>query len=126
MPQPPVLEGNDDPRQAAPGASAPEREASLPPAAPTPRFHELDALRATAMLLGIVLHAFLFLIPQAWPIQHPDPPASVYWLALNAIHGFRMPVFFLLSGFFTAMLWERRGLRQLALHRAKRIALPLA
>ena len=80
MPQPPVPEGNDDPRQAAPEASAPEREASLPPAAPaTPRFHELDALRATAMLLGIVLHAFLFLIPQAWPIQHPDPPALLYW-----------------------------------------------
>ena len=78
------------------------------------------------MLLGIVLHAFLFLIPRAWPIQHPDPPALLYWTALNAIHGFRMPVFFLLSGFFTAMLWERRGLRQLALHRAKRIALPLA
>ena len=127
MPQPPVPEGNDDPRQAAPEASAPEREASFPPAAPaTPRFHELDALRAAAMLLGIVLHAFLFLIPQAWPIQHPDPPALLYWTALNAIHGFRMPVFFLLSGFFTAMLWERRGLRQLALHRAKRIALPLA
>ncbi len=92
----------------------------------SPRFHELDALRAVAMLLGIALHAFLFLIPDAWPIQHPDPPATVYWIALNAIHGFRMPVFFLLSGFFTAMLWERRGLRQLALHRAKRIALPLA
>ena len=91
-----------------------------------PRFHELDALRAVAMLLGIVLHAFLFLIPDAWPIQHPDPPAIVYGIALNAIHGFRMPVFFLLSGFFTAMLWERRGLRQLALHRGKRIALPLA
>lgn len=78
------------------------------------------------MLLGIVLHAFLFLIPDAWPIQHPDPPGDLYWIALNAIHGFRMPVFFLLSGFFTAMLWERRGLRQLALHRGKRIALPLA
>ena len=126
MPQPTVTEGNDDPKHAAPKASAPEREASFPPAAPTPRFHELDALRATAMLLGIVLHAFLFLIPQAWPIQHPDPPAFLYWTALNAIHGFRMPVFFLLSGFFTAMLWERRGLRQLTLHRAKRIALPLA
>ena len=78
------------------------------------------------MLLGIVLHAFLFLIPEAWPIQHADSPAFVYWLALNAIHGFRMPVFFLLSGFFTAMLWERRGLRRLVLHRTQRIALPLA
>ena len=37
-----------------------------------------------------------------------------------------MPVFFLLSGFFTAMLWQRRGVRDLAVHRLKRIGLPLA
>ena len=41
------------------------------------------------------------------------------------IHGFRMPLFFVLSGFFTAMLWQRRGARGLAKHRAKRILLPL-
>lgn len=122
-----VPEGSIPPQQAATEASKPEGDARPTGAGPArPRFHELDALRATAMLLGIVLHAFLFLIPDAWPIQHSEPPAFVYWLALNAIHGFRMPVFFLLSGFFTAMLWERRGLRHLALHRGKRIALPLA
>ena len=122
-----TTEGNDAPQQAGPAVSLPEGEKTPPAPKPlSPRFHELDALRATAMLLGIVLHAFLFLIPDAWPIQHSDPPALVYWISLNVIHGFRMPVFFLLSGFFTAMLWERRGLRQLTLHRAKRIALPLA
>ena len=114
-------------RQAARSVDAPESDPLQPEIArPSPRFHELDALRAVAMLLGIVLHAFLFLIPEAWPVQHPDPPGDLYWIALNAIHGFRMPIFFLLSGFFTAMLWERLGLRRLALHRAKRIALPLA
>ena len=127
MPQLTTTEGSDAPQQAAPAASVPESDIIPPVARPaSTRFHELDALRAGAMLLGIVLHAFLFLIPKAWPIQHPDPPALVYWTALNAIHGFRMPVFFLLSGFFTAMLWERRGLIQLALHRVKRIVLPLA
>lgn len=114
-------------RNAESSPDTPDGDTSQPATRPpSPRFHELDALRAVAMLLGIVLHAFLFLIPDAWPIEHPDPPALVYGIALNAIHGFRMPVFFLLSGFFTAMLWERRGLWQLALHRGKRIALPLA
>ena len=42
------------------------------------------------------------------------------------MHGFRMPVFFLLSGFFTAMLWRRRGLPSLIRHRLRRVALPLA
>ena len=94
------------------------------------RHHELDALRAVAMLLGIVLHAFLFLIPIGWVGQDPwarltpiEQNPYVYLLAL--IHGFRMPVFFMLSGFFTAMLWQKRGLRGLAVQRLKRIGLPL-
>ena len=78
------------------------------------RYHELDALRAVAMLLGVVLHAFLFLIPIGWVGQDPWAKAvpieqNPYVYLLAAIHGFRMPVFFLLSGFFTAMLWQRRG-----------------
>jgi peptidoglycan/LPS O-acetylase OafA/YrhL len=36
-----------------------------------------------------------------------------------------MPLFFLLSGFFTSMLWQRRGLASLIKHRARHIALPL-
>ena len=95
------------------------------------RYHELDALRAVAMLLGVVLHAFLFLIPIGWVGQDPWAKSvpieqNPYIYLLAAIHGFRMPVFFLLSGFFTAMLWQRRGLRELAAHRLKRIGLPLA
>ena len=37
-----------------------------------------------------------------------------------------MPVFFLMSGFFTAMLWRQRGLQALVAHRARRVLLPLA
>ena len=36
-----------------------------------------------------------------------------------------MLLFFMLSGFFTAILWQSCGLRRLAEHRLKRIALPL-
>ena len=43
----------------------------------------------------------------------------------NYIHGFRMQLFFLISGFFTAMLWRKQGLRNLLKHRAKRILVPL-
>ncbi len=90
------------------------------------RFHDLDALRAVAMLLGIVLHTALFFMPDTSAKEYPDQVSGVYTLVFFAIHGFRMPVFFLLSGFFTAMLWQRRGLRQLADHRLKRVGLPLA
>ena len=99
--------------------------------APSPRFHELDALRAFAMLLGVVLHTALFFMPDAWSKAYsaegyPAEVSGFYTLLFYAIHGFRMPVFFLLSGFFTALLWQRRGLRPLAVQRLKRIGLPLA
>ena len=90
------------------------------------RFHELDALRAAAMLLGIVLHAAVYLIPGMWDTDYPDEASDFYAILFFAIHGFRMPAFFLLSGFFTAMLWKRRGLRELVKHRLKRVGLPLA
>ena len=83
------------------------------------------------MLLGIVLHAALFFMPDAWSKAYsaegyPAEVSGIYTLLFFAIHGFRMPVFFLLSGFFTALLWQRRGLRPLAIQRLKRIGLPLA
>jgi peptidoglycan/LPS O-acetylase OafA/YrhL len=96
--------------------------APLPSA--TPRRGDLDALRGFAMLLGIALHASLAYFPCPWPVQDPRQTG---WLALlfGAIHGFRMPLFFLLSGFFTMLVLRRRGLRRLLEQRALRILLPL-
>jgi peptidoglycan/LPS O-acetylase OafA/YrhL len=88
------------------------------------RRHDLDALRAFAMLLGIGLHAALSFTDFPWVIQDRSREPALGLLVLT-IHGFRMPLFFLLSGFFTAMLWRRRGLGSLLRHRARRIALPL-
>jgi peptidoglycan/LPS O-acetylase OafA/YrhL len=88
------------------------------------RRHDLDALRAFAMLLGIALHAALSFTDFPWVVQDRSRE-SAFGLLVLAIHGFRMPLFFLLSGFFTAMLWRRRGTGGLLKHRARRIALPL-
>jgi len=93
----------------------------------TGRRHDLDALRGFAMLLGIGLHVALAFFPNIWPVQ--DRSATIdglYDELFHAVHGFRMPLFFLLSGFFTTMLWRRRGLRALLWHRVRRIVLPLA
>src|SRR5262249_11670835 len=49
-----------------------------------------------------------------------------FTLFFEAVHAFRMPLFFLVSGFFTAMLWRKRGIRSLLKQRAMRILLPLA
>ncbi|MEM0963577.1 MAG: acyltransferase family protein, partial [Bacteroidota bacterium] len=88
--------------------------------------HHLDALRAFAMLLGIVLHTALGFVPGLWFIEDPTaswrgPFDEVFFF----VHGFRMPLFFLLSGFFSAMLLQRRGLWGLVKHRLRRVGLPL-
>jgi peptidoglycan/LPS O-acetylase OafA/YrhL len=101
------------------------RDARHTPQPSDPRRHDLDALRAFAMLLGIVLHAVLSFMDFPWPVQDRARAPELGYL-VSAIHGFRMPVFFLLSGFFTAMLWRKRGLGGLLRQRAMRIALPLA
>lgn len=40
------------------------------------------------------------------------------------IHGFRMSLFFFVSGFFTRMMWQKRGTLGLLENRTKRIILP--
>lgn len=98
---------------------------STTPKATIPRRHDLDALRAIAMLLGIFLHGAASFIPGAWEIQDSQQSEFLY-LPLALIHGFRMHVFFIMSGFFTAMLWRKRGLGSLLKQRFKRVFLPLA
>ena len=79
------------------------------------------------MLLGIVLHAALFLVLDVpWHVHEEKASWDLPYAAIvGAIHGFRMPVFFLISGFFTAMLWQHRGLRGLLKQRLLRVGLPL-
>ena len=89
------------------------------------RRHDLDALRAVAMLLGIVLHGILSFCPNMpWPVADKSPH-ELWFLPFAFIHGFRMPLFFLVSGFFTMMLFRKRGLGSLIWHRVRRILLPL-
>lgn len=61
------------------------------------------------MLLGTVLHAALSFSTIPWTVKDSQQ-GEFYNLLFAAIHGFRMPLFFMLSGFFTAMLWRKRGL----------------
>lgn len=87
------------------------------------RRHDLDALRAFAMLLGLALHASLSFFPAPWPVQ--DTRQSELFAIFNAlIHGFRMPLFFLLSGYFTMMMYRSRGMKSLLKQRAIRILIP--
>lgn len=78
-------------------------------------------------MLGIALHASLSFFPGLWVVVDGTADSD-HWFDefVHAVHGFLMPLFFLLSGFFTMMLWRRRGTGRLREQRIKRIALPFA
>ena len=91
------------------------------------RFHGLDALRGFAMLLGIILHAALpymgFGESMIWPSDNDDSRLIV--IIFQFIHFWRMPVFFILSGFFTSLFVSRYGWTYWWKNRFLRIVLPL-
>ncbi len=92
------------------------------------RYYALDALRGSLMMLGIVLHsAVLYLAapPVAAPIPTDPNNAYVFDLIFYFIHSFRMPTFFVLAGFFTALLVERRGVWGTYKNRGARVLAPL-
>lgn len=92
------------------------------------RYHSLDAVRAFALLSGIVLHATLSFWPGFrelnWPVSD-DSPSLVISGLFFVIHIFRMCLFYAIAGFFAHVLLERLGVWGLVRNRLRRIALPL-
>ena len=87
------------------------------------RRHDLDALRAFAMLLGIALHSAMSFTGFGWIVQ--DTRTSfTYVFFMLLIHGFRMQLFMMVSGYFTMMVYRRRGLKSLLKQRFSRVFLP--
>lgn len=92
---------------------------------PEGRLHGLDLLRGVAMVLGVVLHAAVpyarFDAPWLYRVPTPNP---AYDLALVAIHAFRMPLFFLLAGYFAHLQQERLGASAFFRQRLLRVGVP--
>ena len=90
----------------------------------TERFHALDALRAAMMFLGIYLHAVVAYSPNGgWPWRQAEQTRLLDW-SISIIHVFRMPIFYAMAGFFTALLIARYGFRRAAWNRFMRIGVP--
>jgi peptidoglycan/LPS O-acetylase OafA/YrhL len=94
------------------------------PASSHQRLHDLDALRAAAMLIGIAYHAARsFAVGFPWMVQDAQQDTSAF-IFQAWVHGFRMQLFMLISGFFTAMLWRQKGLGALLWHRCRWVLFP--
>lgn len=91
------------------------------------RLHAFDNLRAIMMWLGVVLHVAVNHTTGTSPLPFRDwQTTPLADLALMFIYAFRMPVFFILSGFFVAFLIARRGTWGMLRHRMRRLRLPFA
>ena len=90
------------------------------------RVHYMDNLRALAMLAGVVFHAALAYSPfihNYWPTADAASSRLVDVLAWF-VHLFRMPLFFLIAGFFAALLVRRHGIGGMLRNRLARVFLP--
>ena len=91
------------------------------------RVYSFDFLRSIAMLLGLAVHApLIFYFPEAaseFAIENIEPAENWIWLMLDFITIWRMPIFFLLSGFFSVLLINKIGLKSYTLDRFIRIGL---
>ena len=100
---------------------------STGPKTQLPRYHSIDSLRAVTMLLVLVFHAAIVYLPltrTAFCIRTSMRSPFTGWVVLFT-RLFHMPVFFLVSGFFAAFLFDTRGTQTFLRHRLKRIGLPL-
>ena len=91
------------------------------------RLDYLDAVRAYALILGIVFHASLSFVPVfiGWAVMDVSTSDGVVAFTLIS-HSFRMPLFFLIAGFFGHMTYHSKGTGAFLRSRFVRIVIPFA
>lgn len=87
------------------------------------RLHYIDRCRAMLMLMGIPYHAAMLYSPGWGPAQHVT--SRFCDVVSQAITQFRMPAFFLIAGYFAAMLLSRRDRATWFTSRLQRLGIPL-
>jgi peptidoglycan/LPS O-acetylase OafA/YrhL len=91
------------------------------------RYDGLDAIRAGAMLLGLAYHATYAWLPNVgpWYFVADATPVEALVPLTGFLHAFRMQLFFALSGFFSHLVFERRGAADYLVDRSRRLLVPL-
>ncbi|GAA3888795.1 glucans biosynthesis protein MdoC [Gibbsiella dentisursi] len=84
----------------------------------------LDSIRAYLMLLGIPFHLSLIYSSHSWAVNSATPSFSLTVLN-DFIHAFRMQVFFVISGYFSFMLFGRYERHKWLKVRLERVAIPM-
>lgn len=92
--------------------------------APKQREYFLDSIRAWLMLLGIPFHISLIYSGHQWHVNSTTSSAG-FTLFNDFIHAFRMQVFFVISGYFSYMLFLRYPVKRWWKVRVLRVGIPM-
>lgn len=91
------------------------------------RLHHLDALKAFAMIGGIFFHAALpYMSVKApdWFLSDSQNGSQIFDVFVWLMHRVRIPLFFVLSGFFSALVIEKKGFSYFMKRRFQKILIP--
>ena len=91
---------------------------------PKQREYFLDSIRAWLMLLGIPFHLSLIYSAHQWHVNSATSSAG-FTLFNDFIHAFRMQVFFVISGYFSYMLFLRYPIKRWWKVRVLRVGIPM-
>lgn len=87
----------------------------------------MDNLRACLVLSGILFHSLLFLTPftllHDWEVRNPITKPIYYFISLLIFSNY-MPLFYILSGYFSKLIFDNYGTWVFIKHRFYRIGLP--
>ncbi|AUY24869.1 glucans biosynthesis protein MdoC [Mixta calida] len=88
------------------------------------REYFFDSIRAYLMLLGVPFHVSLIYSSHQWSVNSAEPSL---WLTIfnDFIHAFRMQVFFVISGYFSYMLYLRYAPKEWWKVRVERVGIPM-
>ena len=100
-------------------------KSAMNPPGNTGRLDYLDAVRAFALLLGIVFHASLSFLPVyiGWAVMDVSTGVAVPFF-MTISHSFRMGLFFVVAGYFSHMTYHRRGAGAFGKSRLLRLGIP--
>ncbi len=91
-------------------------------------YYQIDTLRATMLLLGPVIHSALSFMNypagDLWPYKY-DRTNLFFDVIVLFLHSFRVPVFFVLAGFFMEKGLRKYSRKVLFIKKLRRIGIPL-
>jgi glucan biosynthesis protein C len=85
----------------------------------------MDSMRSILMMLGILIHSSQIYNPSQTWLVISDNTHPIFKVIIDLIMLFRMPTFFIISGFFCLMMLKKQSIKEFIINKSQRILLPI-